>query len=369
MYIKSMMYRFSLWAIGFAAFWLFVSQQAMAEELPKVVRIAAVSYNLTGKDYFLGVDAVNNEGGLEQALAKKGIKVEWVPASHASVGPIINEAFANGTIDFAAYGDLPPIILNAAKPTVQLVAPWGVNGNSYLVVPAKSTAKSILDLKGKRIALHRGRPWEATFASLAASQGLTLKDFKIVNVNPQVGSAALASGTVDAYFSLNDAYLLEDKGVGKIIWSTKNALTDYKLRGGLWATNAFVDKYPEITQLVVNAYIKTAYWTAQDANREKYIKEYASQALPESVIRRDYEEDAVPWKDRWSPLYDASLNEHYKRTVNYAKSTGLIRNDVDLKQLLNPRFVNQALKDLGIQSFWVARNPAPPPEKIAAAPH
>lgn len=362
----NVVYRLAILAASVAAFWAFVAQQAVAEEAPKVVRIAVVAYNLAGKTSYMGVDAVNNEGGLEQSLAKKGIKLEWVPASHSGVGPIINEAFANGTIDFAAYGDLPPIILNAAKPVVQLVAPWGSNGNSYLVVPANSTAKSILDLKGKRIALHRGRPWEATFASLAASQGLTLKDFKIVNVNPQVGAAALASGTVDGFFSLNDAYNLQDKGVGRIIWSTKTSLTDQKLRGGIWATNEFVNKYPEITQLVVNAYVKTSYWASQEANRDKYIKDYLSQVQPESVVRRDYESDAVPWKDRWSPVYDGVFTAHYQRLAAYAKSSGLIRNEVNVQQLLNPRFVNQALKDLGIEHYWVARS-APPPVNVAQA--
>ncbi|WP_082889277.1 ABC transporter substrate-binding protein [Methylovorus sp. MM2] len=349
----------------FALIGVLAANAYSAEEQPKVVRIGAVSYNIAGKTTYMGVDALNAQGGLEEALAKKGIKVEWVPASGAAVGPIINEAFVNKAIDFAAYGDLPPIILNSAQPTVQLVAPWGSNGNSYLVVPKNSTAKTILDLKGKRVALHRGRPWEATFASLAEANGLTLKDFKIVNVNPQVGSAALASGTVDAFFSLNDAYNLEDRGVGKIIWSTKTALTDQKLRGGLWANNEFVQKYPEITQVIVNAYVKTSYWTAQDKNRDQYIRDYASKVQPESVIRRDYEADEVSWKNRWSPLYDDAMVEHYKHTIAYAKSSGLIRNDVDVQKLLNPRFVNQALKDLNIENFWAASKA--PDAKVATA--
>ena len=347
----------SLYTLAVIAYGMVLSMlpsQSFAEELPKSVRIAAVAYNIAGKTTFMNGALLVKEGGLQEALEKKGIKLEWVPAAHSAVGPIINEGFANGTIDFAAYGDLPPIILNASRPTVQLVAPWGRNGNSYLVVPTASGAKSILDLKGKRIALHRGRPWEISFANLVESQGLTLKDFKIVNVNPQVGAAALASGSVDAYFSLNDAYNLVDKKVGKIIWSTKNAPPDWKLMGGLWASNAFVQKYPELTQLIVTSYIKVNYWTAQDKNKEQYIKEYAAQVQPESVIRRDYEEDSVAWKDRWSPLYDQALTEHYRRSVSYARKSGLIQNDVDLKQLLNPKFADQALKDLKLESFWTA---------------
>ncbi|BCM24333.1 nitrate ABC transporter substrate-binding protein [Methyloradius palustris] len=331
----------------------FASSLAVAEDLPKTVRISVVAYNIAGKTTFMGQEVLLEQGGLGDALAKKGIKIEWVPAATAQTGPIINEGFANGSIDFASYGDLPPIILNSAQSISQLVVPWGRSSNTYLVVPANSTAKTIQDLKGKRIALHRGRPWEIAFANLAESQGLTLKDFKIVNVNPQVGAASLASGSVDAFVSLTDAYNLEDKKVGKIIWSTKNSPADWKLFGGLWGSNEFVQKYPEITQIIANSYVRASYWISQDKNREQYIKEYASQVQPESVIRRDYDNDSVSWKDRWSPLYDQALTEHYRRSVAYARESGLIQNDIDLGKLLNPRFVNQAIKDLKIDNYWI----------------
>ncbi|MCB5184409.1 ABC transporter substrate-binding protein [Methylobacillus gramineus] len=326
--------------------------KTFAEDLPKVVRIAAVVYNIAGKTTYLNGQVVLTEGGLEQTLKDKGVRIEWVPASHSAVGPIINEGFASGKVDFASYGDLPPIILNASKPAVQLVAPWGRSGNSYLVVPIKSTAASLEDLKGKRIALHRGRPWEIAFANLVESKGLSFKDFKIVNVNPQVGASALASGSVDAFFGLNDAHLLEDRKVGRIIWSTKNSPPDWKLMGGLWASNDFVKRYPELTQVIVTAYVKSNYWTSQDKNKDKYIKQYGTNALPESVVRRDYDNDIVSWKDRWSPMYDQALYEHYRRAISYAREASLIRSEVNIDQLLNPHFVEQALKQLDLEHYW-----------------
>jgi sulfonate transport system substrate-binding protein len=332
--------------------------KAAANE-PKVVRIATVAYNLNGKTRYLGSTELVTDTGLDAELAKRGVKVEWVPAAHAMVGPIINEAFANKTIDFAAYGDLPPIILNGSKPRVQLVAPWGRSGNSYLVVPTNSSAKTIADLKGKRIALHRGRPWEIAFANLVQKNGFKLTDFKIVNVNPQVGAAALASGSVDAFYALNDAYNLVDKGVGKIIWSTKTAPPDWKLMGGLWARNDFVQQYPELTQAIVTSFIKANHWAAQEAHKETYLKDYASLVQPESVVRRDYEDDVVSWRDRWSPLYDQALVEHYKRAASYARESGMIRKDIDINQLLNSTFVDKALKELNLETFWT-------PSQIAA---
>lgn len=49
---------------------------AWAEENPKVVRIAAVVYNIAGKTTYLNGAAVLKEGGLEKTLLDKGIKIE-----------------------------------------------------------------------------------------------------------------------------------------------------------------------------------------------------------------------------------------------------------------------------------------------------
>ena len=111
----------------------------------------------------------------------------------------------------------------------KLVVPGGSGNNIYLVVPADSPVHDIQALKGKRLALHRGRPWEFAFSNYLASQGLKLSDFKIANLNPQVGAAAVSAGKVDAAVLLNEAYALEDKGVARILWSTKQGADDWRL--------------------------------------------------------------------------------------------------------------------------------------------
>ena len=74
---------------------------------------------------------------------------------------------------------------------------------------------------------------EVTFSKLLAENGLKLSDFKIYNLDPQAGAAAVAAGRVDGFFTLSDAYSLVDKQVGKIIWSTKTAPDDWKMRAEL----------------------------------------------------------------------------------------------------------------------------------------
>jgi sulfonate transport system substrate-binding protein len=344
--------RYWTWLGALALAW---GNIATAAEAPKEVRIAAVSYANGVKTGFHGsAGIVEKEGWLRNELQKRGIRLVWVPVAAQSVGATVNEAFANKSIDFAAYGDLPSIILNAGGVETRLIVPGGRGNNVYLLVPPGSTAKSVADLKGKRIALHRGRPWEITFARLAEANGLKLSDFKIANLNPGAGAAALASGNVDAFVTLSDAYSLVDKKVGRILWSTKVPGQDWKMRAELWADKGYLEKHPDIAQIVSTAFVKAAYWSAQDANFDEFIKIAVAAGQSESVARREYAQDTVNWKSRWNPQFDDFVTEHYRNAVSYSRKINLIRRDVDVQKLFEPRFVRQALKDLGIEQYWQA---------------
>lgn len=328
---------------------------ALAAESPKEVRIATVAYANGSKVGFNGSSGViEKQGWLKRELEKYGVKLTWVPVTGQSVGATVNEGFASNSIDFAAYGDLPSIILNAGGVDTRIIVPGGRGNNVYLVVPVNSSAKNIVDLKGKRIALHRGRPWEVAFARLAAANGLKLADFKLTNLNPGAGAAALAAGNVDAFVTISDAYLLEDKNVGKIIWSTKTTHQDWKMRAEVWGSKAFIDQYPLVTQIVATAYVKAAYWSSQDANFDAYLQIAHVNGQPENVFRREYANDSVSWKQRWSPLFDEFVSDHYRYASAYSRQVKLIRKDLDSTQLFDPRFVKVALTELKLNDYWQA---------------
>jgi sulfonate transport system substrate-binding protein len=333
--------------------------------LPEKVTIGVIAYFESGKPVFNGTAAVIAEQGwLESELKKRGVALQWFPVPAANVGAALNEGFANRSIDFAGYGDLPSILLNAGGVETRIIVPSGRGHDTYLVVPKNSTAQSIEDLKGKRIAVHRGRPWEVPFIRLLDSKGLAYRDFRILNINPGAGAAAIASNSVDAMYTLSDAFLLEDKQVGKIIWSTRSAPADWKMRAELWGSKRFVDSYPELTQLVATAHIKAAYWSALEQNRDAVIRIAARSGTPESVVRRDYDQDPTPWRERWAPLFDQPVYEHYRHCAAYALDKKLIRKPVDADKLIDTRFVAPALQQLELQTFW---SPSPGNADLAAA--
>lgn len=341
---------------GAAALWggAWPVLRAQGTPLPKAIRIAGGASYDNGKLRLSGLGhVVDQQGWLAQQLGARGVGLEWFSTAHSATGPMINEGFANGSVDFAGYGDLPSAILNAGGVETRLVMPHGLGtGEGFLVVPYDSPVRSIDDLKGKKLAIHRGRPWEMPLVRLLQSRGLKYSDFKLFNINPEAGMAAIASRKMDAMFTTTSAYLLEDRKVGRIIWSTLNADPDWKTRTDFFVAKSFVDRWPDLTQTVITAYVKAAHWASKAENEEAMIQVAMNNGTPESVVRRSYADRRVDWKNRWSVLYNDVVPEHYKRTVAFALEQKLISRPVDVSTWFDRRFTQAALKELQIEGWW-----------------
>ena len=318
----------------------------------KTVTIAGIAYPYEGSQVFNGLTGiVLRDGWLKDQLGRRGVALAFTPVPTAVGGPLINEGFSGKRIDFAAYGDFPAIIAVAGGVPLKMVMPTE-SRNTYLIVRNGLTATGIRDLKGKRIALHRGRPWELSFSHLVDAAGMKLGDFTIVNINPSATPAALAAGNVDAAFLMSDGLLLAEKGAGRVIWSTKQAPADWKMRAELFGRAAFIDGNPELTQLIVDAYVRAAAWSSRPENEAAVVHDLTRGSLPEAIVRKDYQGDDVAWRDRFSPLYDPAILAHYRSVADYTFAHGLVRTKVDADTLVDDRFVRQALRDLKLEGYW-----------------
>ena len=185
------------------------AQKTAAPAIVKTITIATIAYNYEGKTVYNGAtQTLIDQGWLADELKKRGIALKFEGVSGAVGGPQINEGFAAKRIDFALYGDFPALIARSGGVDIRDILSTGQGNNAYLVVRKGLNIKSIKYLKGKSIAIHHGRPWELTFQKLLDANGLKVTDFKIYNLNPQAGFSALASGKVDATFTLPRALLI-----------------------------------------------------------------------------------------------------------------------------------------------------------------
>jgi len=145
-----------------------------------------------------------------------------------------------------------------------------------------------------------------------------------------------------------------DKGLARIIWDSKSAPASWQMRSELWGDQRFVAAHPELVQLVVDAFVANARWASDPVNRANLLRMNAASGIPESVVRRDYDNLGDDWRGRFSPRFDAALSEHYRGAAAYALKSALIADPVDIVGSFEPRFVEAALARQKLQDYWRA---------------
>jgi sulfonate transport system substrate-binding protein len=324
--------------------------QAFAEAKPSVIRLASPYVGTGNRPVGYGSYYATTQtlGLLEKEFQKDGIKVQW--NNFKGAGPAINESYANGLVDITWLGDLPTLIGKASRLDTKLIAVGGTHDNTYLAVPPGSPAKSWVDLKGKRIGFYRGTSIHLALYQIIKKYGFTEKDFRFVNVDGPVGYAALASGDLDAIFSNQSLFPVVDRGVAKIIYSSKKESTALQSSGYLLVNSKFEQKYPETVQRVVNVLVKQAAWESEQKNREALFKIWSKSGLSYNTFVRA--NDGVDLKNHSSPIFDAASISLIKQKLKAGQDLKLIRGNIDVDQWVEPKYVNNAVKSLNLQAYW-----------------
>jgi sulfonate transport system substrate-binding protein len=317
---------------------------------PRVIRIG-VAFVGIGNRPFMGGNSVgiaHARGALEQEFKKDGITIDW--SFFQGAGPAVNEAIANGLIDFAWQGDLPAIIGKAGGLRTKVLLASGVRSDSYIAVPADSPINSIEELRGKRVAIFKGTNIQLAANRILEGHGLKERDLKMINMNQATMLAALATKDIDA--AIGSYVLLQprDQGIVKIIYSTKKDSPTYLRQTHFLVVEEFEAKQPDIVQRVVNVLVQTAAWMSEEKNRDAQFVLFAKSGTPYGNYKEDFRGDSV--KVRNSPLFDEYLTARYKAALEDARKYGLVRRGFDVDAWIDRRYLNKALSEQHLESYW-----------------
>lgn len=326
------------------------AQAQAADAAPQVIRISFPGAGTAGRPLSGGSYPASAHlfKEIDDEFKNDGIKIEW--KFFPGAGPALNESFANGLTDVAfGHGDLPLIVGRSTGLRHRIVLSSGRFGSSYFVVPAGSTATSLADLKGKRLATFKGTAGQLTLYRWLEKYGFSDKDFRIVSLDNDSTKAALATGDIDG--TNITPYDLQARGIAKSILEIRD---DPKITrpGTVWVGEEFEKKYPQIVQRLVTRLVKVAYWSTQEANREKEFQAWATSGSQAYVDYKKDWESVADLRTRINPLLDEYYVASIKNSIDEAKKFKLIRKDVSVDGWLEPRYLNQALKDLKLEDYW-----------------
>jgi len=332
------------------AAWLLVMLAGPALAAPLTIRIAAPDLSAGPRPSYGGqVDLLHTRRMLESEFAADGIKVQW--SFFKGAGPAINEALANGQIDFAFVGDLPLIIGRASGLDTRLLLALSRGTVTYLGVTPESGIKSVRDLKGKRVGILRGTADQLAFATVLASQGLSERDVQIVNLDFNAVNAALLAKQIDATWAPSRLLALRDRGVVQLPVSSRDLNGAGSLQGAFIGAQPFLAANPDIATRVVKVVVSASHWLSQESNREQQVKLVAEQSsYPLSTVAESLRGADLAFV--YSPLLDKFYLDNFRRSVELARQYRLIRRTFDVDSWIDDRYLRAALRQLGLETAW-----------------
>lgn len=300
------------------------------------VRVSYWAYNIQGTLF----QAAKEFGIWDEVVSDldDNVNIELIPFEN---GPVANEAITAGELDVElSLGDQPFITGNANGVDTSVLSTTMKQEESYItVVAADSEINSHADLKGKNIGVGIGTFSHKSFIGILNDNGIDVSEVSFTNLGDAAfGEAltAIADGELDAYFgpwsSLSEA--LENGSVKQIGDGTGHPLTTY-----LVATNDFINKYPEITEDLVEILYKTVDYI--NNNKEEaaaffskqldWDEEIVSQLLDKVDVVADFTDDDA-----------ASITE----TQKFLLEQGILDEEVDglIEKHTNSSFIDEVKK-------------------------
>ena len=246
------------------------------------------------------LNVLKAEGSFEKSLAARGISTTWIlfPA-----GPQLLEALNAGSIDFGNTGEAPPVFAQAAG--VNLVyfgnQPPFPKGEGVLV-NKDSPIKTVLDLKGKRVALNKGSNVHFFLVKLLEKYGLKINEITPVFLTPADAWAALEGGSVDAW-AVWDPFMTAaiDRSGARILQDAEGIAPN---REFFLADRRFAQAHQDILLAVRDAVNRCGTWVT--TKPEEVVHYLAPQlGMSEAVVNQVVR--ATPWG--FQPISDQVVSD------------------------------------------------------------
>ena len=219
------------------------------------------------------------------------LNVSWVSFRG---GSSVVQAIMAGELDGGIMGSSPSIIRAVSKDVPIKVVAVGELGTieepgDYLVVMKGSGIKSMTDLKGKTIAVHRF----GTTLDLALRIGLEnvgldpASDVTITQVSVPNQPQALLQGDVDAAFIFPMAYPMLEEDVD-VILTPGDVFPEGAPFGMVIFTEEFIENHPDEVKSFIKAFLDGIQWAIDNP-------ELASEIEAEDISATVEDTEKMPW--------------------------------------------------------------------------
>lgn len=284
--------------------------------------------------------AVTGRGETDTRLLFKaaGIRPESFDLAYSDFqsGHLVVEALNGGSLDYGGMSEIPPIF--AAASTIQsfrqIAILHGDVNNQAVMVPKGSKARTIADLKGKRVGYVRATTSQYFLIRMLEEVGLDWHDITPVAMGVSDGAAAFSQGALDAWaifgFPIQRVIATEGARILK---------TAYGILSGNYLVAAHVDALadPEKAKIIGDylGLVQKAFgWAA--ANRDQWAGVVAQDiGVPRAYVLDQFRRQSASYELR--PVTEEAIASQQKVADIFFRQK-LLPKAVDVRPLWDTRF-------------------------------
>jgi sulfonate transport system substrate-binding protein len=185
---------------------------------------------------------------------------------------------------------------------------------------------------------------------ILAGHGMGARDVRAIDMDGAAVSQALAAGTVDAAFGGSSLLLMQDQGLVRVVYSTKQGSPTYRRQYHVLVTREFEQAHPAWVQRVVNVLVDAAAWASDERNRERLFELWGKSGVPASNFKAEFAGDALEVRN--SPLFDPFMTGRYQAAVADAVRFGLIAAPFDVEAWIDRGYLARALAARRLEQRW-----------------
>ncbi|MFZ6049270.1 ABC transporter substrate-binding protein [Pseudomonas sp. CR3202] len=283
-----------------------------------------ITLRVGDQNYYNVRASIEASGALEGAPYKVEFK-------HFQSAAPVAEGLEAGALDLGFLGDSGFLFLAAKGAPVKLVGVSRQNLDTIaLLVPKDSPAKTIADLKGKKVAYWPGA-WSQQLTLRALDKAGLPRDYvEFVKLMPIDAAAALPQGSIDA-FPVWEPYISQ-----QIVFSgARKLITAEGLMPGLSSIAAHADAI-ESKRAAIADFLgrlqKARAWV--DSHKEEYADIWAKNANLDQSVSRHW----IGQANMTVGPVDAQAAKDYQATADFLVETGALPKALDTHTIIDTSF-------------------------------
>ena len=229
---------------------------------------------------------------------------------------LIASALSSGDLEFAFSAEAPAILIEAQGEKIDFENLSGTLSQE-VIVPSSSNMKSIVDLKGKRIAVLAGTSSHYALLKILADNNVDPSEVNIEFMPPAEAKVAFENGRIDAW-AVWPPYV-EQQQVTGFAKSLKGSNAVIQCVG--YMPDKFIDKYPDLAKKLSDEIERAKVWMVENPEE--------AQKIAAKQVDLDIEVVNLAWsKFDWRATFNEEVLNDIKAKSKFLSEQKLTRNNI-----------------------------------------